>query len=384
MAVGGAHLAVDVVKGGKNGQGKIHMPDRDVIIRRTRAAGNRRHQIAERFVRQPVDIKYVYRANEKKQEEKKEEQPVMFYGFTQDHTTLAYHVFSFYNSERMNTVDEVVFDIQSLKIQGATNVALAVLDTLAKTTTDAEAVGMRLAYARPTEPLAQNALRYVFANHDEPMAARIRKFRKCITEGKTKIVENGKHLFVDGGSYLTLCHSSTVISLLGAARAQGASFSLFVAETRPLFQGRTTATELLSAGFDDVTMVIDDVAVSLIEGRKGNIDAVFIGADLLSEGGFVNKVGSLAVATAAAGFGIPVYSVTTLLKYDPRPFDQSIVESRGSEEIWPDAPKNLRFYAPAFDYVPYRENVYVVCESGVLRGDEVKAAASQAYPFIVS
>lgn len=287
---------------------------------------------------------------------------------------------SCYNKSIMPTVDQIESDIKSLKIQGATNVALAVLDTLEKNP-DKE-VGMRLAYARPTEPLAQNAVRYIFSG--ENVTDRITEYKRYITDAKQRIPEHGKNLLVDGGSYLTICHSQTTIDLFGKARAMGAMFSMYVAETRPLYQGRLTANDLLKAGFEDVTMVIDDVAVSLIEGRKGKIDAVFVGADLLSDTGFVNKVGTLAVIAAATRKHIPAYCLTTLLKYDPRPYDPTVIETRSQDEIWKDAPKKLNFYAPAFDYVPYTENVRLVTEVGILPGDQVGAAVNKHYPFIMN
>lgn len=284
-------------------------------------------------------------------------------------------------------IKKVMSDISSLKIQGATNVALAVLDTLEAhadlSARELQHIGEQLAYARPTEPLAQNAIRYVFSDTDKSLASKITQYRTYIEEGKRQIPIEGKHLLVDGGAYLTLCHSSTVVSLFQQARATGAYFSLYVAETRPLFQGRITATELLTSGFDDVTMIIDDVAVSLLEGRKGKIDAVFIGADLLTDTGFVNKVGSLAVASAAALHHIPVYSISTLLKYDPRPYDPAVIEQRSSREIWSGAPKGLKFYAPAFDYVPFDENISIICEAGIISGNTIKSIATRHYPFLL-
>ena len=280
----------------------------------------------------------------------------------------------------MDDIETIKADITSLKIQGATNVALAVLDAL-ELVPDRD-TGIRLAYARPTEPLAQNAVRYIFSGSEGSIPQKISRYRTFITEGKQSIPENGKHLLVDGGSYLTICHSSTAVLLFRQARMNGAMFSVYVAETRPLYQGRITAKELLAAGFEDVTMVIDDVAVSLIEGRVGAIDAVFMGADLLTDTGFVNKVGSLAIATAAAIKGIPVYSLTSLLKYDPRPYSPTVIETRSQEEIWPEAPNGLKFYAPAFDFVPYTATTHIVCEAGVIEGHQVKLTTDKLYPFI--
>lgn len=291
----------------------------------------------------------------------------------------------------MPPLDHVLTDIKNLTTQGATNVALATLDFLEHTLTvdptipnhELRAIGEKLAYARPTEPLAQNAIRYIFANSKETPLSQIQSYKQMIMDGKVSIPQLGLSTLVDGGSYLTLCHSSTTISLLREARAIGTYFRMYVAETRPLFQGRKTAIELLHLGFDDVTIIIDDVAVSLIEGRKGAIDAIFIGADLLAENGFINKVGSLAIVSAAEKKHIPVYCVTTLLKYNPQPFTNDLIETRSSNEIWPNAPKNLQFYAPAFDYVPYFSNVYFICEAGILPYDQLKRAVEKFYPFVL-
>lgn len=290
----------------------------------------------------------------------------------------------------MDLVDQVTADIKDLKIQGATSVALAVLDTLSRaigqqpdiSCYELTKLGEQLAYARPTEPLAQNAVRYVSLGCTSEVKDRILQYNTFITDGKRSIPKHGTQLLVDGGVYLTLCHSSTTVRLFEAARAKGAYFSLYVAETRPRFQGRITAAELLKAGFDDVTMTVDDVAVSLIEGRVGKIDAVFIGADLINDKGFVNKIGSLAITTAAKRKHIPVYVLTTLLKYDPKDFSPAMIETRSSEEIWKEAPDNLKFYSPAFDYVPYMSNVHIICEDGVIPGKQVKAVTNKRYPFI--
>ena len=58
------------------------------------------------------------------------------------------------------------------------------------------------------------------------------------------------------------------------------------------------------------------------------VSAVFIGADLLSSSGFVNKVGSLGITFAANSKNIPVYVLSILLKYDHRPFKETIIERR--------------------------------------------------------
>jgi len=291
----------------------------------------------------------------------------------------------------MQLIEQIESDIVNLKVQGATNVALAVLDTLETlinqtpdiSVTSLQEIGKRLAYARPTEPLAQNAIRYIFSNPTDQILPKIQEFREFIKLGKELILKNGKQLILENGTYLTLCHSSTTVALFQKAHESGTQFRLFISETRPRFQGRITAKELLEAGLEDVTMIVDSVAVALLESQEEKIDAVFIGADLLSHTGFVNKIGSLSVAAAANRHDIPVYSLSTLLKFDPRPFEPKMIETRSPDEIWKDAPKNLKFFSPAFDFVPYYQNVHIICEEGVIKGETVKDAVIKHFPFVL-
>lgn len=291
----------------------------------------------------------------------------------------------------MNVIDQAVLDITSLKIQGATNVALFILkalETLIHQTKDISVtslreIGTRLANARPNEPLAQNAMRYIFSDPTNSVQEKIMQYRKFIEDGQQLIPDNGKQCIQEGKTYLTLCHSSTTVALFQKAHEAGTKFRLFVSETRPRFQGRITAKELLDKGLDDVTMVVDTVALSLLERQEEKIDAVFIGADLLSDKGFVNKIGSLSVAAAANHHNIPVYSLSTLLKFDPRVFDPSMIETRSAQEIWQDAPEKLQFFSPAFDFVPYYPNVHIICEEGIIKGVDIKDAVQKHFPFVL-
>jgi len=288
----------------------------------------------------------------------------------------------------MDKIKRTEEDIRNLKIQGATNIALTVIDTLFEkdlASSEVRSIAEKLAYARPTEPLAQNALRYIFSASNqtrEYYQQKATEYKEAIQKAKQEIISNALSLIQNEAVYLTHCHSSTVVAIFKKAKSQGKSFAVYATETRPLYQGRITARELVQAGVEEVTLIIDDVAESLIEGRLKQVDAVFIGADLISEKGFVNKVGSLGIARAAERKGIPLYCLTTLLKYDPRPFSDDLIEKRSGEEIWKSPPKGIRIYAPAFDFIPYLSNVKIVCEKGIFTGSEVKRIVRRNYPFL--
>lgn len=292
----------------------------------------------------------------------------------------------------MDKIQQLENDIRSLTIQGATNVALATIEGIKIAIESGigdpdklQILGERLSYARPTEPLAQNAVRFIFAQKDksvEKCLKRAEEYKSLISETKNKMAQHGISFIENGGVYLTHCHSSTVVSMFEKAREMGKRFSVFATETRPKFQGRKTAQELLKAGIEDVTLIIDDVAESLLYGRAKTINAVFIGADLLSKNGFVNKVGSLGLSYAAERRKIPLYCLSVLLKYDPRSYSPSVIEQRGSYEIWPDAPGNLSFYAPAFDFIPYRTGVKIICEEGLLDSKDMTGKVYSLYSFL--
>lgn len=288
----------------------------------------------------------------------------------------------------MDQIAEIESDIKTLKIQGATNVALAVLKGIRlstdKSTEEIKKTALKLAYARPTEPLAQNAVRFIFDSelNNEIILQKTSEYERYIIKAKTAIINNSYDLIRDGGIYITHCHSSTAVSVFKSAHNLNRKFSVYVTETRPLFQGRITAKELINSGIGDVTFLIDDAAYSLINKFAGKISAIFIGADLLSAFGFVNKVGSLGLVSEANRLHIPVYSFSVLLKYDPRQYDGELLEKRNGEEIWRDAPKGLSFFAPAFDFVPYFENVSIVTEAGIFKGQDISRQALTKYPFI--
>ena len=78
----------------------------------------------------------------------------------------------------MDLISQLEKDIKNLKIQGATNIALTTLKGLSLAVEGLKKEDFpdpdkflqkevsRLAFARPTEPLAQNALRFIFSQKE--------------------------------------------------------------------------------------------------------------------------------------------------------------------------------------------------------------------------
>ncbi len=306
-------------------------------------------------------------------------------------------------------IDKIYEDIQNLNIQGATNVALSTFEgmklylSLTKETDKQKIydeffnVGDRLSKARPNEPLAKNGVRFVkhffkkeFSVLPELSTMKPRLDELCaeyvamISESKKNIVEKSKNYLRNYDRIFTHCHSSTVEILIKELSQGDKDFEVVCTETRPRLQGRITAKNLVNAGIK-TTMITDSAADSFIINR-GNvrIDAVFIGCDQITKGGYVlNKIGSWSIAMSAHYADKPVYIISPLLKIDESSYTRDIeIEVREDSEIWPDAPKGLEIYNPAFEIV---DNVLItgfITEFGIVKPTEVDAVVKEKYPWI--
>jgi len=249
----------------------------------------------------------------------------------------------------MASVSEVVRKIAALKIQGAEAIAEAGLRAWASARDKKKAERALLA-ARPTEPMLANLIALAKAGHDpEQLLAQLRADKEKIARAGAKLIRSGQIIF-------THCHSSTVISILRLASAQGKRFVVCNTETRPLYQGRITARQLAAARIPVHHFVDSGAAIALSKA------ALFlIGADALTKEGVYNKIGSGLFARVAKQFKVPLIVCAHSLKWTKL----VKVEQRSPAEVWPRAPKGVRIHNPAFELVPAKYISKIVCEKGI-------------------
>lgn len=306
--------------------------------------------------------------------------------------------------------EKVYQDIKSIKIQGATNVALAVAAALkslavakkwksgAEFVREIVATGNYLANARATEPMAGNVVEFVqfylrknakvaVVELKEILNNKINGFFALIEGNDDLINKYGERLIKNNDRLFTHCHASTVMNILRAARRNKKRFQVFQTETRPLFQGHKTAKELFKNKIND-TLIIDSAApflMSSISGKAFSIDKVIIGCDAVArDGSCVNKVGSFGIAQSAFLNKIPVYIATQALKMneDARDLAAIKIEKRPAKEVWAKAPNGLKIYNPAFDRVPAKYITGYICEFGVLKPSELLREVKNNYPWL--
>lgn len=166
------------------------------------------------------------------------------------------------------------------------------------------------------------------------------------------------------GPVLTLSRSGTVAGALA-----GYDGPVLVAESVPGGEGRAVARELAEEDHDrDVTLLPDAAVAAALADRE--VSAALVGADtVLPDGDVANKVGTRALALAAAREGIPLYVVAARDK----------IAGEGSvhpESAEFDAPGGVDRFAPLFDRTP-ADLVTVVTENGSLDAGATRAVAEE-------
>lgn len=308
--------------------------------------------------------------------------------------------------EKLQNIKQVVQDIKDIKIQWATNIAKSAFEILIQegkaltfeTKEDFfdffnEAMEMLIA-ARPTEPMLFNGMDYIKAimqkNKEEDketlqklLVDSAQYYLNLIKETAERAVLNGLGIIQDGDNVLTHCHSSSAVKTLKLHKVKGLKFKVYNTETRPLFQGRKTAKELIEEGID-TTMVVDGVAPFLMDEESGTdlmMDCVVIGCDAIKlDGGVINKVGSYAVWLSALYANVPVYIAGNLLKVDVH--DMIQIEKRFGDEVWEDGPEGLDFLNFAFDKIPPKFIRGIITEFGIIKPRDVRKVVEENYPWM--
>ncbi|MHA1836118.1 MAG: translation initiation factor eIF-2B [Candidatus Odinarchaeia archaeon] len=304
----------------------------------------------------------------------------------------------------MKIINEVADKIRSLKIQGATNIAMSALKAVSDqieilSPTNIEdslkflsEIREILFQSRPTEPAMRNGIRFLIynlrntKNLDKPVKDLIKsladEYIRILRSAKERISIIGSNRISSDMTILTHCHSSVVTNILIKAFKSGKKFDVICTETRPLFQGHITANELVENGIK-TTLIVDSAMRWAIQQKE--VDLILVGADAItSEGVVINKIGTRLLALAAHEYNIPFYVASPILKFDPETIIGKLekIEMRSPIEVWGDPPANLIIENPAFETVSRNYIDGLMTEIGVIPPSHLYCAAHEKYPFI--
>jgi|GEM_PF-46993 len=303
---------------------------------------------------------------------------------------------------RMETLEDVVDAIRTLKIRGAPAIGIAagygVVVGVRNLIRDGQLGGdaieevlHRLGASRPTavnlfwalERMRKVVSKVGFRDGSALIAALLQEAVAIHQEDKElcrKISDHGAGILPEGG-ILTHCHAGalatggigTAVGVIRTAHQMGKPIHVYADETRPLLQGaRLTAWELQQSGIP-ITLICDNMAASLM--ASGKIQSVIVGADrIASNGDTANKIGTYSVAVLAKYHSLPFFVAAPYSTIDPtlKSGAEIPIEQRDPDEVrgfrdqrW--APENVPVWNAAFDVTPASLITAIITETGVSR-----------------
>jgi len=263
--------------------------------------------------------------------------------------------------------------IKSLEIQGASKIERSVEEAIIKDLTKNKSGDLKdlkkglvktlgkIWMLRPTEPALRSFIYYLYvlimqdsSKDSESFVKKVIKFTKRDLQesekGKKIIAESFVDMFDKEVVVFTHCHSHTVEYCIEKLADVGLLDYVINTETRPAFQGRITAKNLVEKGIK-VKHVVDSGAYQMMD----KADVFISGCDsILSNGSIINKIGTTQISMIAEKFNVPHYVLTHMDKFDPLSLygSEPNLDKRNPAEVWDYKNKNLEIINNAFDLVP--------------------------------
>ncbi|PWT77262.1 MAG: hypothetical protein C5B60_03035 [Chloroflexi bacterium] len=179
-----------------------------------------------------------------------------------------------------------------------------------------------------------------------------------------------------GATLYTHSRSGTVeYALTRLAQEQEAGkLKVIVSQSHPGDEGISLAATLAQAGGAEVVLVADSACGLFI----GDAAAVVVGADSVrSDGGVVNKVGTLPLALVAREAGVPVYVLCETLKV-ASPRSTLTFEEMDSRELLPTPLPGVTARNIYFELTPHALITEIITEQGILTPEETLAISRRA------
>jgi len=296
----------------------------------------------------------------------------------------------------MDYFNATLSKIRNLEIQGAADIAKeaskAFIFKISKSKSkdrdelirEINIIKQKIFNTRPTEPFMRNMINYIISSAQDmdfkyiipSLHINLNKTLRWTTKTERELANIGKKGYV---AY-THCHSSTVVSIFKKAKDAGTEFEVHNTETRPLYQGRKTAKELVAYGIK-IRHYVDSAARLALK----KADIMMIGADAItSEGQVINKIGSELISEAANRLNIPVYVCTHSWKFNPKTifgFDE-VIEKRVEKEVWPGKPRKVIIDNYAFEKVDPSLITGIISEMGIYQPQNFIEEVKRRYKWM--
>ena len=285
-----------------------------------------------------------------------------------------------------SVVDEAIRALADDRTSGASRLARQALEVMdlaigeAKGQLDSNVlaeVARRVSEAQPAMSIVHNVAHLVakLVSEGQNPKTVVEEATKELASAHARIARTFLKVASGLTAVVTLSYSDNVFETLRLAHGHGVVKQVHVMESRPRFEGRTLATSLAEAGVP-VTVIPDALGPTLM----GDASCAVVGTDgILRDGAIVNKVGTYALALAAAEHKKPFYVVGETLKFDARHDGASwpLPPQRDPQEVWDRAPERVHVMNQYFEVVPGRFVTTVVTERGTYSPEIIRTMLAQ-------
>jgi translation initiation factor 2B subunit (eIF-2B alpha/beta/delta family) len=299
-----------------------------------------------------------------------------------------------------STFTQAIESIAADSHSGAAQIAERAADILLRRATSGEpaspdafrrellATGWALIHAQTAmAPLVNlvNSVLWKVESEDTPRDLRLAvgqatdEFKHMLRQHALRVAEGALGLIGEGYTIVTLSNSSTVQHALIHAQRAGRRMEVICAESRPSLEGREQAALLMNCGLS-VTLLDDAAAIA----AAARADLALVGADMLTNRGLVNKIGTRPMALAAREAGVPFYTLCGSEKFLPPGFRPQQQPDLPVADVWSDAADNAGGVSRFFDFTPLELLSGIVTEQGILPVAAVEAwlAATKLHPAL--
>lgn len=209
---------------------------------------------------------------------------------------------------------------------------------------------------------------------EDPVAA-LDEFTVRVERGPAAIAKNTLPLLTlrtkSGPLHIVTISKSRPVEATLRMAAEQHELLVSCSESRPAKEGRDLAKALAESRIP--VDVYTDAGIAAV---VASADAVLLGADAISSGSFINKVGTSALCALAAAVGTPAYVLVGREKILPTDVFRALtLRPGGPHEIWRDPVAGIQIRNPYFEQIPLSWVASVITETAVLQPTEVNASA---------
>ncbi len=181
-----------------------------------------------------------------------------------------------------------------------------------------------------------------------------------VETAKAQAAENAQSLLEGSDVVLTHDYSTTVLTALEQATANGAAFTVYVTEARPRFLGRKMARQLATIEGVEPRLIVDSAGGQAL----AQCDRVIVGMSAIVGDTLYNRVGTYPLAATAADAGVPMHVLGSSAKITDGGFSFRN-DYRSPVEVMGEPADGFTIENPAYDATPVQLLDSVVTDEGV-------------------